>query len=84
MEKLIGKVIEVFIPEEYKNNILINEMDSNKIGFKVEIDENIIEIIEEQDEVNTDIYKDDLVVITKQMINDIEFIDIEKYGEYDE
>ena len=59
-------------------------MNSNKIGFKVEIDENIMEIIEEQDEVNTNIYKDDLVVITKQMINDIEFIDIEKYGEYDE
>lgn len=84
MEKLIGKVIEVFIPREYKNNILIDEMNSNKIGFKVEIDENIMEIIEEQDEVNTDIYKDDLVVITKQKINDIEFIDIEKYGEYDE
>ena len=84
MEKLIGKVIEVFIPEEYKNNILIDEMNSNKIGFKVEIDENIIEIIEEQDALNTNIYKDDLVVITKQKINDIEFIDIEKYGEYDE
>ena len=82
MEKLIGKVKEVFIPKEYKNNILIDEMDSNKIGFKVEIDEDIMEIIEEQDEVNTDIYKDDLVVITKQTINDIDFIDIEKYGEW--
>ena len=82
MKKLIGKVIEVFIPKEYKNNMLIDEMASNKIGFKVEIDENIIEIIEEQDEFNTDIYKDDLVVITKQAINDIEFIDIEKYGEW--
>ena len=84
MEKLIGKVKEVFIPKEYKNNILIDKMDSNKIGFKVEIDENIIEIIEEQDYNNSSIYKDDLVVITKQTINNIEFIDIEKYGEYDE
>ena len=82
MEKLIGKVIEVFIPKEYKNNILIDEMDSNKIGFKVEIDENIIEIIEEQDYNNSSIYKDDLVVITKQTINDIDFIDIETYGEW--
>ena len=44
MEKLIGKVIEVFIPIEYKNNILIDEMNSNKIGFKVEIDEKVIDL----------------------------------------
>ena len=50
MEKKIGKVIEVFIPKEYKNNRLIDVMDSTKIGFKVMLEDELIEIIEEQDE----------------------------------
>ena len=81
MEKLIGRVVEVFIPKEFKNNMLIDEMDSNKIGFKVDVDNEIIEIIQEQDDNNANIYKDDMVLITKQNISGKDFIDIEKYEE---
>ena len=79
MEKKIGKVIEAFIPKEYKNNRLIDVMDSTKIGFKVMLEDELIEIIEEQDEINTNIYKNDLVVITKQTISGKDFTDIELY-----
>mgnify|MGYP003291109698 CR=1 FL=1 len=61
--KKIGKVIEVFIPET--NDV----MNSTKIGFKIKIDDEIIEIIEEQNKDNCDIYKDDLVKVIKENNN---------------
>lgn len=79
MDKKIGKVIEVFIPEEYKGDRLIDVMDSNKIGFKVMLEDEVIEVIEEQNEYNVKIMKNDLVVITKQNISNTDFIDIELY-----
>lgn len=81
MNKIYGKVIEVFIPEENKDIML-----SNKIGFKVLLDNTseIITIIEKQDEENAQILKDDLVLITKQIINNKEYIDIELCGEFNE
>ena len=79
MKKKLGKVIEVFIPEEYKGDRLIDVMDSNKIGFKVMLEDEVIEVIEEQNEDNVKIMKNDLVVITKQNISNTDFIDIELY-----
>ena len=79
MERKIGKVIEIFIPEEYKNGRLIDIMDSNKIGFKVQLEDELIEIVEEQDEFNANIMKNDLVMITKQNISGTDFVDIELY-----
>lgn len=79
MERKIGKVIEVFIPTEYKNDRLIDVMDSTKIGFKVQLEDELIEIIEEQNEFNAEIMKNDLVMITKQNISGIDFVDIELY-----
>ena len=79
MIKEIGKVIEVFIPEEYKEGRIIDSMDSNKIGFKVMLENQLIEIIEEQDEYNANIMKNDLVIITKQTISGHDFTDIELY-----
>ena len=35
MIKTIGRVIEVFIPEQYKNGNLLDVMDRTNIGFKV-------------------------------------------------
>lgn len=72
MERKVGRVIEVFIPEEDN----LNDMN---IGFKVLVDDEEIEIIEEQNESNINILKDDLVLITKQVISNKEFIDIELY-----
>ena len=77
MEKLYGVVKEVYIPEQYKNGQLLDIMDRNVIGFKVLIDDNIQSFEFEQDEFNTKIMKDDEVVITKQVIDGKEYIDIE-------
>lgn len=81
---MICKVIEVFIPEQYKDNLLLDVMDRNLIGFKLDC-EDIKEVIVESDEFNSKIMKDDLVFVLKQNISGKEFIDIEKYeGGYDE
>ena len=77
MEKLYGIVNEVYIPEQYKNGQLLDIMDRNVIGFKVLIDEDIQSFEFEQNEFNVRIMKDDEVVITKQIIDGKEYIDIE-------
>lgn len=77
MEKLYGIVKEVYIPEQYKNGQLLDIMDRNVIGFKVLIDEDIQSFEFEQNEFNVQIMKDDEVVITKQVIDGIEYTDIE-------
>ena len=77
MEKLYGIVKEVYIPEQYKNGQLLDIMDRNVIGFKVLIDDSIQSFEFEQDEFNVEIMKDDEVVITKQVIDGIEYTDIE-------
>lgn len=77
MKQELGKVIEVFIPQEYKDNKLIDVMDTKNIGFKVITDNGIKEIIQEQNEFNSNIMKNDTVLITEQTISNKKFIDIE-------
>ena len=77
MEKFYGVVQEVYIPLQYKNGQLLDIMDRNVIGFKVLIDDEIKYFEFEQDEFNVHIMKDDEVVITKQVIDGIEYVDIE-------
>ncbi len=78
MQENHGKVLEVFIP----NN---EGIDSKNIGFKVLLDDDTeIEIIEEQDEFNSNIFRDDEVIITRQTINNMEFTDIELAGDLNE
>lgn len=79
MNKITGKVIEVFIPNEYKNGNLLDVMDRTNIGFKVETSEGIKEIITEQNELNAKILKNDLVIIIEQTISGKDFVDIELY-----
>lgn len=79
MKQELGKVIEVFIPQEYKDNKLIDIMDTKNIGFKVMSDNGIKEIIQEQNEFNSNIMKNDTVLITEQTISNKKFIDIELY-----
>ena len=69
--KKIGKVVEVFIPNE--NDIDI--MYSKKIGFKVNINNEIIEIIKNINEKYANIYKDDFVQIIEEDNN----LDVELY-----
>lgn len=85
MIQIIGKVTEVFIPEEYKNGNLLDVMDRTNIGFKVKTDNGIKEIITEADEFNARIMKDDIVMITEQTVSGKDFIDIELYeGDIDD
>lgn len=69
--KKIGKVVEVFMPNE--NDIDI--MYSKKIGFKVNINNEIIEIIKDINEKYANIYKNDSVQIIEENNN----LDIELY-----
>ena len=70
---IYGKVIEVYIPLKNNEDVMTN----NKIGFKVKVGQEVITIEQEQNEINSKIYKDDTVEIIKQVINGKEFIDIE-------
>ncbi len=57
--KKTGVVVEVFIPVKENENVMF----SSKIGFKVKVDNEIIEVIEEQNIVNATIHKDDKVIV---------------------
>lgn len=57
---MLGKVTEVFIPND----------DFNMIGFKIQIDDDVIEIIQKQNAFNASIYKDDLVNVICNENND--------------
>lgn len=79
MIKTIGRVIEVFIPEQYKNGNLLDVMDRTNIGFKVVTNNSMRDIIVEQNELNAKIMKNDLVTIIEHTISGKDFIDIELY-----
>ena len=79
MIKTIGRVIEVFIPEQYKNGNLLDVMDRTNIGFKVVTNNSMRDIIVEQNELNAKIMKNDLVTIIELTISGKDFIDIELY-----
>ena len=83
MEKIIGKVVEVFIPEEYKDGILLDVMDRNNIGFRIDVDGKVQEYIYEQNDLNSKIMKGDIVLLIKQIISGKEFVDIELYDGVD-
>lgn len=79
MERLYGVVKEVYIPLEYnENNNLLDIMDRHNIGFKIDIDGKVESFEFEQDEFNSQILKNDFVMITKQTIDGTDFVDIEK------
>lgn len=79
MVKTIGRVIEILVPEQYKNGHLLDIMDRTSIGFKVMTDNGIREIIVEADDINAKIMKNDLVMIIEQTISGNNFVDIEQY-----
>ena len=79
MIKTVGKVVEIFIPKQYKNGGLLDVMDRTQIGFKVMTDNGMKEIIEEQNQFNARIVKNDYVMIIEQTISGKDFVDIELY-----
>ena len=79
MIKTVGKVVEIFIPKQYKIGGLLDVMDRTQIGFKVMTDNGMKEIIEEQNQFNARIMKNDYVTIIEQTISGKDFVDIELY-----
>lgn len=79
MNKYIGRVVEVYNPEQYKNGNLLDVMDRTNIGFKIMTNDGIKDIVVEANEDNAKIMKKDLVEITKQTISGKEFVDISLY-----
>lgn len=79
MKTYIGEVIEVYIPTIDKNGNAIDVMHSKKIGFKVMINNEIVDLILEQDDNNVNIFNGDIVLITEQVISNKKFVDIEIY-----
>ncbi len=79
MTKTIGEVIEIYIPEQYKNGRLLDVMDRTSIGFKVMTNNGVKEIVLEANQFNSKIMKNDLVLIIEQDISGKHFIDIEAY-----
>lgn len=77
MRQTKGIVTEVFMPNEYREELLLDTLDNNVIGFKVNTSDGERVIIEEIDEFNSQIMKNDLVLITEQTIDGHYFIDIE-------
>lgn len=51
---MIGKVIKVFIPND----------NLDLIGFKVQLDDEVIEIVQKQNNSNCNIYREDIVNIS--------------------
>ncbi len=79
MTKTIGKVIEIYIPEQYKNDELLDVMNRSNIGFKVKTQDDIKNLVLEANDLNSKIMKNDLVLIIEQDISNKHFIDIEIY-----
>ncbi len=79
MIKTIGKVIDVYIPEQYKNGELLSAMDRTNIGFKVITQDGVKDIVLEANEINAKIMKNDKVLIIEQDISGKHFVDIEAF-----
>ena len=80
MNKTIGKVMKIYIPEQYKNDNLLDVMDRTNITFKIMTNNGLKEVTVEQNEENAIIMKDDLVEIIEQTITGKDFVDIRLYG----
>lgn len=73
---MLGKILDVYLPNEYKDNKLLDIMDRTKIGFKIKTNDEVLEIILDNNDNNSKIMKDDFVIIRKQIISNKEFIDL--------
>ena len=75
MKQLVGKIIEVYMPEDKTESDI---MYNTRIGFKVQTAEGLKIIELEQDNDNVKLYKEDTILITEQEISGESFIDIER------
>lgn len=74
MKKNYGKIEKVYVPTENNQDVMF----SNKIGFIIKIDDKLYKFETEQNEENSQILRDDEVVIIIQTIDNHDFFDIRK------
>ncbi len=74
MEKIYGKIEKVYVPTENNQDAMF----SNKIGFIIKINEKLYRFETEQNEENSQIMREDEVVVITQTIDNHDFCDIRK------
>ena len=74
MKKFYGKIEKVYVPIENNQDAMF----SNKIGFIIKINEKLYRFETEQNEENSQILREDEVVVIIQTINNYDFFDIRK------
>ena len=74
MEKIYGKIEKVYVPTENNQDAMF----SNKIGFIIKINEKLYRFETEQNEENSQIMREDEVVVIIQTIDNHDFFDIRK------
>ena len=74
MKKNYGKIEKVYVPTENNQDVMF----SNKIDFIIKIDDKLYKFETEQNEENSQILRDDEVVIIIQTIDNHDFFDIRK------
>ena len=74
MQKFYGKIEKVYIPTENNQDAMF----SNKIGFIIKINDKLYRFETEQNEENSQILREDEVVVIIQTINNHDFFDIRK------
>ena len=81
MVKTIGKVIDIFIPQQLENESTLDVVNRMEIGFVVYTTNGIKKIIVEANCENCWIQKGDIVLIIEQVISGKYFVDIELYDD---
>jgi len=74
MKKIYGKIEKVYVPTENNQDAMF----SNKIGFIIKINEKLYRFETEQNEENSQILREDEVVVIIQTIDNYNFFDIRK------
>lgn len=74
MKKFYGKIEKVYVPTKNNQDVMF----SNKIGFIIKINDKLYRFETEQNEENSQILREDEVVVIIQTINNHDFFDIKK------
>ena len=74
MQKFYGKIEKVYIPIENNQDAMF----SDKIGFIIKINDKLYRFETEQNEENSQILREDEVVVIIQTVDNHDFFDIRK------
>jgi|GEM_PF-3031675 len=73
MEKLKGIVKEVYIPD-YE----LGKVEPSKLGFIIQIQDKLVRLEQTQDEISSQVHRDDEVVIVRYTTNNKDIYVLEK------